>query len=136
MKKTKGSIRWAKEKKLKFLGIHLIAEFWGGKTIENSKELEKILKLAAKKAGNTPLEFASHKFNPHGMTGVLLLAESHISFHSWPEHNYIALDIFTCGPKTFPERALEALKKELKPKKVIIKMIKRGKINGKKIPNS
>jgi len=129
MKKTKGSIQWAKKTKQKFLGIHLIAEFWGGKIIEDPKELEKILKLAAKKAGNTPLEFSFHKFNPQGMTGVLLLAESHISFHSWPEYNYVALDIFTCGSKTFPEKALEVLKKKMKPQKVKVMVIKRGKIN-------
>ena len=128
MKKTKGSIRWTKKTKSKFLGIHLIAEFWGGKIIEDSRELEKILKLAAKKAGNTPLEFIFHKFNPRGMTGVLLLAESHISFHSWPEHNYVALDIFTCGPKSFPEKALEFLKQKIKPQKVKTKTFKRGKI--------
>ncbi len=129
MKKTKGSTRWAKKTQQKYLGIHLIAEFWGGKIIENSRELERVLRLAAKKAGNTPLEFSFHKFNPHGMTGVLLLAESHISFHSWPEHNYVALDIFTCGPKTFPEKALEVLKKKIKPQRVKVRVIKRGKVN-------
>jgi S-adenosylmethionine decarboxylase len=129
MKKTKGSIRWAKRKNQKYLGIHLIAEFWGGKITEDSREIEKILKLAAKEAGNTPLEFSFHKFNPHGMTGVLLLAESHIAFHSWPEYDFVALDIFTCGPKTFPEKALEVLKKEMKPKKIKMKTLKRGRIN-------
>jgi len=129
MKKTKGSIQWAKKRQQKYLGIHLIAEFWGGRITEDSRKLEKILKLAAEKAGNTPLEFSFHKFNPHGMTGVLLLAESHLSFHSWPEHNFIAIDIFTCGPKTFPEKALEILKKEIKPKKIEVKIVKRGRIN-------
>ena len=108
MKKTKGSTRWAKKTQQKYLGIHLIAEFWGGKIIENSRELERVLRLAAKKAGNTPLEF---------------------SFHSWPEHNYVALDIFTCGPKTFPEKALEVLKKKIKPQRVKVRVIKRGKVN-------
>jgi S-adenosylmethionine decarboxylase len=128
MRKTKGSKLWAKKKSKKFLGIHLICEFWGGKTIEEGKELEKIFLCAAKHSQNTPLKFSFHKFNPHGITGFLLLAESHISYHSWPEYNYAALDIFTCGKKTFPKKALFYLKKILKPQKVEIKEVKRGAV--------
>ena len=126
MKETKGSKKWAKEKK--YLGIHLIVEFFGAKQIEDPKKLEEILELAAKKAGNFPLKFSFYKFNPQGLTGVLLLRESHIAFHSWPEKDYIALDIFTCGPKTFPQKAFEFLKTKLKPKKSELKIIKRGKV--------
>lgn len=126
MKKTKRSFLWAKGKLKKPVGTHLIVDFWGAKKIENPKKLEKILLLAAKKAGNTPLKFSFHKFNPQGLTGILLLAESHIAFHSWPEHNFFAIDIFTCGKNTMPEKALEILKEKLKPKKVKIKKIKRG----------
>ncbi len=129
MKKTKRSL-WAKEKSKNqnSLGVHLIADFWFGKEIEDPKRLEKVLIEAAKKAGNIPLEFSYHKFNPHGLTGVLLLAESHISFHSWPEFGYLAIDVFTCGKRTKPEKALNYLKKILKPKKVEIFVITRGKI--------
>lgn len=128
MKKTKRSKVWAisKSKKSNSIGIHLIADFWFGKEIEDPKELEKILIEAAKKAGNTPLKFSFHKFNPQGITGVLLLAESHIAVHSWPEFNYLAIDIFTCGKKTFPEKAFEYLKKKIKPKEVRAYKIKRG----------
>jgi len=126
MAKTKRSIKWVKGKRQKYAGIHLIAEFWGGKIIENSKEIERILILATKKAGNTPLEVTIHKFLPQGITGVLLLAESHIALHSWPEFNYLAIDIFTCGDKALPRKALDYLKKKFKPKKVEIKEIKRG----------
>jgi len=104
----------------------LIADFWGGKIIENPKELEKIFVKAAKKSGNIPLKFSYHKFNPHGLTAVLLLAESHISFHSWPEFKYLALDIFSCGKKAKPEKALQYLKKILKPKKIRVTTLKRG----------
>lgn len=125
MKKTKRSKIWAK-KNQKPIGIHLVADFWSGKTIEDPKELGELLFEAAKKAGNTPLNFAFHKFQPQGITGVLLLAESHIAVHSWPELNYLAVDIFTCGKKTFPEKALKYLKEKLKPKKVKIYKLKRG----------
>jgi S-adenosylmethionine decarboxylase len=129
MKKTKRSL-WAigKSKKQNSLGIHLIADFWFGKKIEDPKKLKKILIEAAKKAGNIPLEFSYHKFNPHGLTGVLLLAESHIAFHSWPEFGYLAIDIFSCGKNAKPEEALRYLKKILKPKKVEVSIIKRGNL--------
>ncbi|MBU0636768.1 adenosylmethionine decarboxylase, partial [Patescibacteria group bacterium] len=112
----------------KYLGVHLIIEFWKGKIIEEPKKIKQLLISAAKKAGSTPLKFVVHKFTPQGVTGVLLLAESHIAFHFWPEFNYMAIDIFTCGDKTMPQRALEYLKEELQPKKNKIITIIRGKL--------
>ncbi len=126
IKKTKRSIQWVQEKKTKYAGIHLIAEFWGGKIIEDPKEIEKILILAAKKANNTPLEVTIHKFSPQGITGVVLLAESHIALHAWPEINYVGVDIYTCGEKANPFKALEYLQEEFHPQKVELKQIKRG----------
>jgi S-adenosylmethionine decarboxylase len=128
--KTKRSIQWVKKsRKQKYAGIHLIAEFWNGKIIEDPKEIKKILIGSVKEAKSTPLEVAIHKFSPQGLTGVVLLAESHIAIHSWPEFNYMAIDIFTCGDQAKPRKALQYLKKIFKPKKVEIQEIKRGKIN-------
>lgn len=134
-KKTKSFIRWTKLKSIqspiqspKYAGVHLLADFWYGKNIEDPKKLEKILIEAGKKANNTPLKVTIHKFSPHGITGVLLLAESHIALHSWPEINYCAIDIFTCGKKTSPQKALAYFKKILKPKKINIQKMKRGVI--------
>lgn len=110
----------------KFSGIHLIAEFWYGKIIEDPKKIREILITAVRKMNNSPLKVAIHKFQPQGITAVVLLAESHIALHSWPEFNYLAIDIYTCGDKATPEKALEYLKKEFQPKKVKIKKIKRG----------
>lgn len=127
VQKTKRSILWIPQtKKEKHVGIHLIADFWYGKNIEDPEELKRILVTAAKKAKNIPLKVSIHKFSPQGITGVVLLSESHIALHSWPEINYLAVDIFTCGQKTLPEKALEYLKKEFKPRKVVVKRIKRG----------
>jgi len=127
LKKTKRSVQWVKENKTKKCsGIHLIAEFWNGEIVEDVSRMKKILVAAVKKANNTPLEIIIHKFQPQGMTGIVLLAESHIAIHTWPEFNYIALDIYTCGDKGNPIKSLEYLKKEFKPKKVKIKKIKRG----------
>ncbi len=127
--KTKRSIQWViLNRKQKYSGIHLIAEFWYGKNIEDPKELEKILIGAVRETNNTPLNIAVHKFQPQGITGIVLLAESHLAIHTWPEFNYTAIDIFTCGDKANPEKALEYLREVLQPKKVEIKKIKRGKI--------
>jgi len=125
MKKTKRAL-WAASKSKTYIGKHLICDIWGGKLIENSKELEEVLRLAAKKAKSTDLEFVCHKFSPQGITGVLILAESHITFHSWPEKKYLALDIFTCGKNTKPEKALSFLKEILKPEKIKVRKVKRG----------
>jgi len=127
-KKTKRSKRWVKpiEKPKKYAGVLLAADFWSGRIIENPKEIKKILIKAAKEAKNIPLEITIHKFQPQGITGVVLLAESHIFISTWPEINYVAIDIFSCGEKAMPEKALQYLKKEFKPKKFVIKEIKRG----------
>jgi len=130
VRKTKRSIQWVQEKnQKKYAGVHLIAEFWHGKIIDDSREIEKILIEAVKRSKNTPLKLAIHKFSPQGITGVILLAESHIAIHTWPEINYVAIDIFTCGEKAIPKRALEYFKKAFKPKKVDVKEIKRGLVN-------
>jgi S-adenosylmethionine decarboxylase len=125
-KKTKGSK--TSKRKFPYAGIHLIAEFWSGRIIEEPKKIKDILIGAVKEAKNTPLKVIIHKFSPQGITGVVLLAESHLAIHSWPEINYLAVDIFTCGQKTMPYKALEYLKKQFQPKKVKIKEIKRGLI--------
>jgi len=137
VKKTKRSPKWISknhnrkliaytQRNRKYVGIHLIAEFWYGKIIENEKEIRKILIAAAKEAQNTPLQVTIHKFQPQGLTGVVLLAESHIAIHAWPEINYLAIDIFTCGKKSMPYKALKYFEKIFQPKKVKIKEIKRG----------
>jgi len=127
-KKTKRSIKWIKpiEKPEKYAGILLAADFWFGRIIEDPTEIKRILITAVKKAKNIPLEITIHKFSPQGITGVILLAESHISIATWPEINYVAIDIFTCGEKAMPHKALAYLKKVFKPKRVEIKEIKRG----------
>jgi S-adenosylmethionine decarboxylase len=128
MKKTKRSELWTQTKNKNSLGRHLVADFWFGKTIEDPKEIKRVLIEAAKRGKNVPLEFSFHKFNPHGITGILLLAESHISLHSWPEFGFVAIDIFSCGKKKFPERALKYLKSVFKPKKIEVTKIVRGKL--------
>jgi S-adenosylmethionine decarboxylase len=107
--------------------IHLTADFESPKVINDPQKIRRILFAAAKAANNTPLRSAVYKFPVQGVTGVILLAESHIALHTWPECNYMAVDIFTCGDKTQPSKALEYLKKVFAPRNVIVREIKRGR---------
>ena len=114
--------------KFAYAGTHVVADFWNGKIIENEKELEQLLKGAAKAAKSQALQVSIHKFVPQGITGVILLAESHIAVHTWPEINYIAIDIFTCGKEARPKGALKYIQEYLKPERVKIQEMKRGKL--------
>lgn len=93
------------------LGKHVILELANcdRKTLDNIKLVEFLLREAANVAHATILDFASHKFEPEGVTAFLLLSESHISIHTWPEKGYAAIDIYTCGEHTDPLAAAEFL---------------------------
>jgi len=114
------------KQKPKYTGVHLIVDFWGAKTVEDTEKIKNILFETAKRSNNVPLEIKIHKFSPQGITGFILLAESHIAIHTWPELDYVAIDIFSCGQKGEPYQGLEYLKEEFQPKKCIVKEIKRG----------
>jgi len=132
MAKTKRSIQWVQKKQnQRYAGIHIVADFWLGKIIEDSKKIEKILLEAAKRGNNTPLKTTIYKFEPQGITGVILLAESHIALHLWPEYKYLAIDIFTCGNKAAPDKSLAYLKEVFQPERIEVKKIIRGNYYGK-----
>ncbi|MCH8049050.1 adenosylmethionine decarboxylase [Patescibacteria group bacterium] len=112
--------------KFAYAGTHVVADFWNGRIIESAAEIETLLRGAAAAANSTPLQVSIHTFAPEGITGIVLLAESHISIHTWPEINYIAVDVFTCGKDATPKKAIEFLKEALQPKKVKVQELKRG----------
>ncbi len=109
-----------------YAGTHLLAELWGAAPIEDSERLVRLLHGAAVAARATVVAHAQHAFTPQGLTGVLLLAESHLSLHTWPELDYIAVDIFTCGDSTDGKAALEYLRAELQPRRMDIREVRRG----------
>ena len=84
------------------------------------------LNRAAKVAKATVLNLISNKFEPQGVTAIALLAESHISIHTWPESNYSAVDIFTCGQNMMPELASKYLIEALKAKEHSLRVIERN----------
>ena len=116
------------ENKEEYAGCHILLDLWEAEFSHSIKSLKNIISESVKIAEATLLHIHLHRFGKkQGISGVAVLAESHISIHTWPERNYIAFDIFMCGD-TRPELAAEYLIKRLNPKKKIIKIIKRGVI--------
>lgn len=112
---------------------HVLAEIHGSDHLSDAPFLEDILRRAAVAAGATVLGGHFHPFSGGGVTGVLLLAESHISIHTWPEHAYAAIDVFMCG-NTSPRQAAEQICAEIGAKHSEIKTIQRG-LNRTKHPS-
>lgn len=109
-----------------FAGRHLIIDFWNCQRLDDLSFIEQTLTDAAASAGATLLHIHLHHFTPNGgVSGVVVLAESHISIHTWPERGYAALDIFMCGD-TQPEKAVELLKQRFQPQRADIKTHLRG----------
>ncbi|MBM4357736.1 MAG: adenosylmethionine decarboxylase [Deltaproteobacteria bacterium] len=84
---------------MRTLGRHLISEHFGcdAGTLDDVMRIEAMMLEAARTIGATVMSSAFHRYAPHGVSGTLLIAESHLSIHTWPEHRYAAIDIFTCG---------------------------------------
>ncbi|KUO42470.1 MAG: hypothetical protein APZ16_04035 [Candidatus Hadarchaeum yellowstonense] len=110
------------------MGIHVIAEFFGVEAgrISRVDTVQEILERVVLESGLHPVDSAFHQFEPHGVSGFFLLRESHLSVHTWPEHRYVALDIFSCGSEEPAFKALDLLIKGLQPKSVKKHVIWRG----------
>lgn len=111
-----------------YAGTHLLVELWGASNLGDPAYAETALTDAAKAAGATILHSYMHPFGPNmGVSGVVVLAESHISIHTWPERNYAAVDIFMCGTCD-PYVAVNVLKEAFTPEHVQLAEQKRGLI--------
>lgn len=111
-------------------GIHLLADLAGidATRLTDPDAIDALLREAALAAGARILHSHFHAFGPGmGVTGVLLLAESHISIHTWPEHGFAAADIFMCG-EAQPQRALAVIEAALQPATRAIRTIERGQL--------
>jgi len=110
------------------VGKHVIADFSGCSfDILNSKEfLQEQAISAAEKCGATVINAFAFQFEPQGVTVNLTLSESHLALHSYPEHGYLAVDIFTCGDTCQPEVALSYLQEKIQPKHVKMNTCPRG----------
>jgi len=110
------------------LGRHLLLELklCNSKVLNDLKKVQEIMVSAAKEAKATIVEISFHKFSPFGISGVVVIAESHISIHTWPEYGYAAIDIFTCGDVLQPETAASLLIDKFQSKDPSIVELKRG----------
>ena len=107
-------------------GTHLIADFWDVETIDSVDALDAVVRSAIAAAGATLLDLAFHQFPGHGgITGYALLAESHLSVHTWPERDYVAIDVFMCGEQR-PRDALEVLRRAFRPASEDVRVARRG----------
>jgi len=113
---------------MKSLGKQLIIELHqcDSTILNDPKTLEHHFLAAVKISGATVIHPFFHQFSPHGITGVVVVAESHFSIHTWPEYGYCALDIFTCGDSVNGHEALDYLKERLKAANASVIEIKRG----------
>ena len=116
------------DKELSHKSKHLLLELYkcDYEKLNDESFLRCSLNRAAKFAKATVLNLISNKFEPQGVTAIALLAESHISIHTWPESNYSAVDIFTCGRNMLPEHASEYLIEALKAEEHFLRVIQRN----------
>ena len=94
----------------------LLVDLYGCKgDLDNAEFLTSVLKAAAQQMKSKIIKVVSHRFSPTGTTVLLILAETHISIHTWPEHDYAALDIFICSQEVDPDVGWQAVRDALKP---------------------
>jgi len=127
-KKSQILSSFSDEQKLRHQSKHLLLELYrcDCEKLNDESFLRCILNRASKLANATVLNLISNKFEPQGVTAIALLAESHISIHTWPESNYSAVDIFTCGQNMLPELASQYLIKALKAEEHSLRVIERN----------
>ena len=107
-------------------GTHLLMDLWGASHLDDIEYIEGAMRRAVDAAGATLLHLHFHQFGgAGGVSGVAVLAESHISVHSWPERGFAAFDVFMCG-KCRPERAAEEIRRALGPARTDITIERRG----------
>ncbi|MDI6871634.1 MAG: adenosylmethionine decarboxylase [Bacillota bacterium] len=114
------------------LGRHVLCELYGcdPEVLNDRKLIERILVDAALEAGAEIREVAFHKFSPQGVSGVVVISESHLAIHTWPELGYAAVDVFTCGERVDPWNACEYIKVKFEAERVTSLEVKRGVLPG------
>jgi len=110
------------------LGRHLLLELYdcSSEILNNLETVKATLVEAAKRAEATIIDVVFHEFNPFGISGVVVIAESHLSIHTWPEYRYAAVDIFSCGDVLQPELAANYLVEQFAAERTSVMDVQRG----------
>ncbi len=113
---------------MKILGRHLIVEYseCDKRNLDDVRLLEEGMNEAVRRSGATIVRSVFHRYNPQGVSGVVVIAESHISIHTWPEYGYAAVDFFTCGESVDPYKAHEYLSTVLGAGAAHVQDLRRG----------
>lgn len=113
---------------MKALGQHLILEFYGCSpaALSSVPKVQEAMLKAAQAAGATVIDSVFHNFKPHGVSGVVVIAQSHFAIHTWPEHGYASADLFTCGDTIKPWKAFKVVKKYFKAANLSVIKLERG----------
>lgn len=109
------------------LGRHLLVEYFGcdPEVLNDEARIRTLMRDAAKAAGATEVAVVFHRFSPQGVSGVVVVEESHLSIHTWPEYGYAAVDFYTCG-ECDPQRAHDLLKRGLEAAEAELMTVDRG----------
>jgi len=120
---SEGDLREVEE-----LGTHIVCELSGcnGALLTDVERVRDVMVSAAREARAEVMEVAFHRFMPQGVSGVVVIAESHLSIHTWPETGYAAVDIYTCGTSTDPWRALDFVARSFEAATMRTTEVKRG----------
>ena len=110
------------------LGSHLLIELYGcnGKTLETEEIVGQAMHDAAAASKATIVEQSFHEFKPFGVSGAVIIQESHYTIHTWPEHRYAAVDLFYCGGTVLVHKAVEVLRERFQPERIKFLVVRRG----------
>lgn len=110
------------------LGSHILIEFFGcnGQTLEQERTVGQAMMEAAEASEATIVTSSFHEFKPYGVSGAVIIQESHYTIHTWPEHGYAAVDLFYCGGTIHIDRAIDVLKDRFKAERMKFLVVRRG----------
>ena len=110
------------------LGSHLLVEMYGcdGDLLKAESYVGDVMREAAVESKATVVEQSFHEFKPYGVSGAVIIQESHYTIHTWPEHEYAAVDLFYCGGTVLVHRAVEVLRERFKPTRIKFLVVRRG----------
>lgn len=113
---------------MKSLGRHILVEYYDcdPQSLDDIELVRRLMLEAAEISGATIVKEVFHRFSPHGVSGTVVIAESHLAIHTWPEHRYAAVDLFTCGDEVDPWKGFKHLRTGLGSKNHSATELRRG----------